>query len=164
MALPAATCNQEKLYLRLGPRLCFFNGGASRASHGDAEKIPSGSSISCALMGLASGSCCVQSGLGWLLRVGEVFLEATRADLLLPADSAPGTSRILLRIKAPKTRGRAAKHQAAPVDPQDLVQLISTVLGLLQSCGCYQPRRSVRGCDSSWSVLVWWRRAKRLLS
>ena len=54
-----------------------------------------------------------------------------RADLILPADAAPGTNHILLRIKAPKIRGRAAKHQAARVDPQNLVQLISTIFGPL---------------------------------
>ena len=71
-------------------------------------------------------------GLAWagLLRFGEIF-TATRGDLVLPDDAAPGTDFILLQIKQPKTRGRAARHQAARVDPQDLVLLISSILGPL---------------------------------
>lgn len=61
------------------------------------------------------------------LRIGEVFL-ARRSDLVLPADAAPGTSFILLRIRTPKTRGRSAQHQAARVDPADFVVLIAKVL------------------------------------
>ena len=63
--------------------------------------------------------------LAWagILRVGEVIM-ATRDDLILPTDGVAGTSYILLRIREPKTRGRGPRHQAARVDPQDLVQLI----------------------------------------
>ena len=63
--------------------------------------------------------------LAWagILRVGEVIM-ATRADLILPSDGVAGTNYILLRIKEPKTRGRGPRHQAARIDPQDLVQLI----------------------------------------
>ena len=43
----------------------------------------------------------------------------------------PGVEFILLRIRAPKARGRAAKHQAARVDPTDMVQLITAVFGEL---------------------------------
>lgn len=52
---------------------------------------------------------------------------AKRSDLVLPSDAAPGTSFILLRIRSPKTRGRAAQHPAARVDPADFVQLITKV-------------------------------------
>ncbi len=61
-----------------------------------------------------------------ILRIGEVLL-ATRSDLILPDDSAPGTPYILLRIRTPKTRGRAAQHQAARVDAKDFVLLITKV-------------------------------------
>ncbi len=61
-----------------------------------------------------------------ILRIGEVLI-ARRADLILPDDSAPGTPYILLKIRSPKTRGRAAQHQAARVDAKDFVQLISKV-------------------------------------
>ena len=40
------------------------------------------------------------------LRVGEA-LNARRKDLILPADAAPGSQGILLRITMPKTRGRS---------------------------------------------------------
>eukprot|EP00438_Fugacium_kawagutii_P001143 Skav218134 [mRNA] locus=scaffold759:371388:377624:- [translate_table: standard] len=44
--------------------------------------------------------------LGWagILRIGEIY-AATRADLILPEDAAPGIKHALLQIKLPKTRG-----------------------------------------------------------
>ena len=70
--------------------------------------------------------------LAWngILRIGEVLLSLRR-DLVLPEDSMPGVNFALLRIRAPKTRRRAAKHQAARVDPIDMIQLISGVFGEL---------------------------------
>lgn len=67
-------------------------------------------------------------GLTWagLLRIGEV-LAAKRADLVLPFEAPPGTKHILLRIQNPKTRGRVARHQAARVDPADIVALVQAV-------------------------------------
>ena len=67
-------------------------------------------------------------GLTWagILRIGEVLM-ADRGDLVLPSDSAPGTRFALLRIKCPKTRGRAARHQAARIDPPDLVEYLAAV-------------------------------------
>eukprot|EP00435_Cladocopium_sp_Y103_P039317 s2363_g10.t1 len=64
-------------------------------------------------------------GLAWcgILRIGEV-LQATRADLVLPRDAVSGTQYALLKIREPKTRGRHAKHQAARVDPADVVLLL----------------------------------------
>ena len=64
-------------------------------------------------------------GLMWagILRVGEV-LQASREDLVLPRDSAPGVRYALLKIKEPKTRGKHARHQAARVDPTDIVELL----------------------------------------
>ena len=89
------------------------------------------------------------------LRIGEVFL-ARRSDLVLPADAAPGTSFILLRIRTPKTRGRSAQHQAARVDPADFVVLIAKVLqhaeishyGLIQLPHC---GNVLRLCWRLWS-------------
>eukprot|EP00438_Fugacium_kawagutii_P013361 Skav216467 [mRNA] locus=scaffold1123:2159:6532:+ [translate_table: standard] len=68
--------------------------------------------------------------LGWVgvLRIGEIY-AATRADLILPEDAAPGIKHALLQIKLPKTRGRAARHQSSRIDPQDIVQLLSAVYG-----------------------------------
>ena len=59
-----------------------------------------------------------------IMRIGETLLT-TRGDLILPADSAPGTSFILVRIRMPKARGRAARHQAARIDPPDVVTLLT---------------------------------------
>eukprot|EP00438_Fugacium_kawagutii_P018756 Skav204395 [mRNA] locus=scaffold2947:164542:176525:+ [translate_table: standard] len=63
-----------------------------------------------------------------LLRIGEVF-AAHRRDLILPEDGAPGMQFALLQIQQPKTRGVSAKHQAARIDPEDVVLLLSAVFG-----------------------------------
>ena len=70
--------------------------------------------------------------LGWagVLRIGEIF-NAVRSDLVLPEDSAPGIQTALLKIRLPKTRGRAARHQAVKIDPSDIVALLSAVFGKL---------------------------------
>lgn len=64
-------------------------------------------------------------GLTWagILRIGET-LQATRSDLILPRDAVAGTNYVLLKIRQPKTRGKHAKHQAARVDPADIVALL----------------------------------------
>jgi len=49
--------------------------------------------------------------------------------LILPEDCAPGTTFGLLRIRLPKTRGLAARHQAARLDPADLLTLLAAVYG-----------------------------------
>eukprot|EP00435_Cladocopium_sp_Y103_P055331 s818_g18.t1 len=56
-------------------------------------------------------------GLTWsgILRIGET-LQATRSDLVLPRDSAPGVNYALLKIREPKTRGKHAKRQAARIE------------------------------------------------
>eukprot|EP00438_Fugacium_kawagutii_P001298 Skav226282 [mRNA] locus=scaffold3301:83585:106858:+ [translate_table: standard] len=61
-----------------------------------------------------------------LLRIGE-SLAATRAELILPSDAAPGVVSALLRVLQPKTRGRAAKHQCAKIDFPDVVALLEAV-------------------------------------
>lgn len=63
-----------------------------------------------------------------ILRIGEV-LAAFRKDLILPMDSAPGIDYALLQVRQPKTRGSAARHQAARIDPEDVVQLLTAVFG-----------------------------------
>ena len=70
--------------------------------------------------------------LAWagLLRIGEA-LNAYRRDLILPRDAAPGTDFVLLQISSPKTRGRAAKHQAAHIDPPDIIRLLDAAFGRL---------------------------------
>ena len=73
-----------------------------------------------------------------ILRVGEIF-AAKRGDLVLPCDAAPGTSGILLRIQEPKTRGRSARHQAARIEYQDMVTLISAVFRKLDAAAPLWP-------------------------
>ena len=60
---------------------------------------------------------------GMLLRIGEV-LEATRADLILPSDVDFTNFFALLKIKEPKTRYRAAKHQSGRLDQPDLLEIV----------------------------------------
>ena len=52
---------------------------------------------------------------------------------MLPRDAAPDTAFALLQIRAPKTKGRAAKHQASHVDPPDIVQLLDFAFGSLRT-------------------------------
>lgn len=61
-----------------------------------------------------------------LLRIGET-LAATRDDLVLPCDAAPGTGFARLRILQPKTRGRVARHQSSRIDPVDVIRLLTAV-------------------------------------
>ncbi|CAE6922416.1 unnamed protein product [Symbiodinium sp. CCMP2592] len=69
---------------------------------------------------------------GGLARVGEVQ-EATRADLVLPTDTGTPASRyLLMSIKEPKTRFRAARHQSLRVDQPQLLRIIVMAFGSLQ--------------------------------
>lgn len=65
-----------------------------------------------------------------IMRVGEA-LSARRKDLVLPTDGVPGRSFALSLVHQPRTRGVAAKHRSAQIDPADSVQLISAVFGNL---------------------------------
>ena len=64
--------------------------------------------------------------IGWtgIMRIGEV-LAATRSELILPCDSAPGTTFALVVVRQPKTRGRSAHHQAARIDQSDVIQFLT---------------------------------------
>ncbi|CAE7648469.1 unnamed protein product [Symbiodinium pilosum] len=61
---------------------------------------------------------------GALLRVSEAT-KATRGHLVFPADALWMQPFVLVKIDEPKTRGRAAKHQAAKLEPSDLVSIVS---------------------------------------
>ncbi|CAE7775657.1 unnamed protein product, partial [Symbiodinium sp. KB8] len=76
---------------------------------------------------------------GGLLRIGEAT-NAKRADLVLPRDVLFTQCFVLLRIQEPKTRLRMARHQAARVEPQDLVELIDLVFQGLRSDERLWPR------------------------
>ena len=60
---------------------------------------------------------------GALLRIGEA-LQARRGDVLMPEDVDDTVSYVLIRIKEPKTRFRAARHQASKVEQPDLIAII----------------------------------------
>ena len=64
---------------------------------------------------------------GALLRIGEIF-QARRCDLILPTDVGESVSFCLLRISEPKTRFRAARHQAGKLEQPDLIHIVQ--LGL----------------------------------
>ena len=51
---------------------------------------------------------------GGLLRIGEAF-AARRSDLLLPSDVKDTCDYALLSVGEPKTRYKAARHQAAKI-------------------------------------------------
>ena len=61
---------------------------------------------------------------GGILRMGEVT-SAYRSDLVLPSDVLDTQAFVLLRLREPKTRLRAARHQSARVDRSDLIELIA---------------------------------------
>ena len=56
---------------------------------------------------------------------------ATRGHLVLPQDVLFSQQFALLRIEEPKTRRRAAKHQAAKVDLPDLIEILVLAFGQL---------------------------------
>ena len=64
--------------------------------------------------------------LAWagILRVGEV-LNGLRSDFVLPSDSTAGIGYAFFQIRHPKTRGSAAKHQSARIDPKDVISLLA---------------------------------------
>ena len=67
---------------------------------------------------------------GGVLRIGEA-LAAKRADLLLPAHVSDTCDYALLSVGEPKTRYKAARHQAAKIDQPDLLKVISLAFGNL---------------------------------
>ena len=77
-------------------------------------------------------AACMALAWGALLRIGEV-LNATRKDLTLPDDVAGSISYILLRIKEPKTRFRAARHQAGKMEQPDLISVVQLGFGKLKN-------------------------------
>ena len=99
----------------------------SEEPHAHHRVLPRGALLALLLGALAWGWMreAALFALSWagLLRIGEA-IAAYRRDLILPADAAPGTSFALPRICSPKTRGRAARHQASHIDPPDIVRLL----------------------------------------
>ena len=60
---------------------------------------------------------------GALLRIGEIF-QSRRCDLVLPSDVGNSVDFCLLKIVEPKTRFRAARHQAGKLEQPDLIQIV----------------------------------------
>ena len=77
----------------------------------------------CLLWGWTREAGCFALAFGGIMRIGEV-LKTSRKLLVLPEDVAYSQSFVLVRIEEPKTRGRCAKHQAAKIEAEDLVQVI----------------------------------------
>ena len=68
---------------------------------------------------------------GALLRIGEVF-QAIRKDLILLGDVGDTVAYILLKIKEPKTRFRAARHQSGKLEQPDLIEVVQLGLSHLK--------------------------------
>ena len=68
---------------------------------------------------------------GSICRIGEI-LAATRRDLILPDDMGGSIRAIMLRVGEPKTRFRAARHQLARMDWEDLVIFCEGVFSKLE--------------------------------
>ena len=56
------------------------------------------------------------------MRIGEA-VKAKRRDVVFPADALWSQDYILIRLAEPKTRYRAARHQAAKIEAVDLVRI-----------------------------------------
>ena len=69
--------------------------------------------------GWAREACFTATAWTGVLRICEI-IAATRGDLVLPRDAAPGVVCALLKIKQPKTREKTARHQSSRIDPQDI--------------------------------------------
>lgn len=85
----------------------------------------------CLLWGWLREAACFALAWGALLRIGEV-VAAHRADIILPVDVKESVSYALLRISEPKTRFKAARHQAARLEQPDLIMVVQLGFQRLQ--------------------------------
>ena len=76
----------------------------------------------CLIWGWLREAAVFSIAFGALLRIGEV-VNATRSDLVLPSDVDYSVPFMLLKIREPKTRFRAARHQAGKCESPDLIQV-----------------------------------------
>ena len=76
----------------------------------------------CLIWGWVREAAVFSIAFGALLRIGEV-VNATRGDLILPSDVDYSVQFMLLKIREPKTRFRAARHQAGKCESPDLIQV-----------------------------------------
>ncbi len=68
---------------------------------------------------------------GAILRIGEV-LQSYRKDLIVPADVDFSLDHVLLKIREPKTRFKAARTQTGKLEQLDLIQVVTIGLGSLR--------------------------------
>ena len=66
------------------------------------------------------------------MRIGEVT-KCLRRSLILPADVGFTQTFILVQVEEPKTRNKGPRHQAAKVEAQDLVQVVSVAFEKLSA-------------------------------
>ncbi len=85
----------------------------------------------CLVWGWVREAACFALAWGALLRIGEV-VAATRADIVLPCDVQFSVSYLLLRISEPKTRFKAARHQAGKMEQPDLIMVVQLGFQYLQ--------------------------------
>ncbi|CAE7228408.1 unnamed protein product [Symbiodinium sp. CCMP2456] len=78
----------------------------------------------CLAWGWVSEAAIFSLSWGALLRISEAT-SATRGHLVFPKDALWMQSYVLIKIDQPKTRGRAAKHQSAKLEPADLVDIVT---------------------------------------
>ena len=82
------------------------------------------------LWGWMREAACFSLAFGALLRIGEVF-GAFRSDLPLPGDVNNTVKHALLKIREPKTRHRAARHQVGKMEQPDLILVAQLGFGSL---------------------------------
>ncbi|CAE6913350.1 unnamed protein product [Symbiodinium microadriaticum] len=75
---------------------------------------------------------CFALAFGGLMRIGEVT-KCLRRSLILPADVGFTQTFILVQVEEPKTRNKGPRHQAAKVEAQDLVQVVSVAFEKLSA-------------------------------
>ncbi len=85
----------------------------------------------CILWGWLREAACFSLAFGALLRIGEV-VGASRNDLLLPGDLNHTVKHALLKIREPKTRHRAARHQVGKMEQPDLILVAQLGFGSLK--------------------------------
>eukprot|EP00439_Symbiodinium_sp_Y106_P084816 s629_g26.t1 len=85
----------------------------------------------CLLWGWVTEAGIFALSWGAILRIGEAT-SARRRDLILPADVLYMHDHVLLSIREPKTRLRVARHQAAKLEHEDLIQVVCLAFGDLQ--------------------------------
>ena len=93
----------------------------------------------CLLWGWVTEAGLFALSWGAILRTGEAT-SARRRDLILPADVLYMHDYVLLSIREPKTRLRVARHQAAKLEHEDLIQVVCLAFGDLQQDEVLWPR------------------------